>query len=203
MMAGQALFTIEPDPAHVELVARLFRDFPRQAPRACMRAVNDAARYGNKIVRQALKRHVAMKIRDIGRHIRLERATLQHLAATMTISNRRIPVYQLSGRPRDPAAAPVPRRGASWKTYAEFGGRMYAQPPRRAFTARMPSGHVGIFRRIGARSLPIHELKGPSLARVARRSAPLRRELRVDVLPKFLQRLQSQLDLLLAKQAQR
>jgi hypothetical protein len=203
-MMADALFTIEPDPAHVELVARVFRDFPRQAPRACVRAVNDAARYGRKVVRQVLRKHLALKNKDLNRYVQQSRANFRELVARISISNWRIPVYMLSGRPQEPVRARPPRRGASWKTYAEFGGRMVAQQDKsRAFTMRMKTGHVGIFRRRGAQSLPITELHGPSVARVARRSASLRRELRIDVLPKFLQRLQSQLDLLAAKQAQR
>ncbi|MCP4200651.1 MAG: hypothetical protein GY769_01795 [bacterium] len=73
-------------------------------------------------------------------------------------SLKRIPLYLFKAR------GPFPSRGKGrGVTYRKGGGRANI---RDAFIAKMPSGHMGVFKRSGRARLPVKQLFGPSIGRV-------------------------------------
>jgi hypothetical protein len=88
----------------------------------------------------------------------IAKATPSRLMATVTASNRRIPLIDF-GAPRQT------KRGVTANTGQ--GRQLYPS----AFIARMQSGHVGVFKRKGTPRLPIAELHGASVASVAAKYA--------------------------------
>lgn len=73
-------------------------------------------------------------------------------------SLKRIPLFLFK------AKGPYPSRGKGrGVTYRKGGGRANI---RDAFIAKMPSGHMGVFKRSGRARLPVNQLFGPSIGRV-------------------------------------
>lgn len=191
---------------------RLLTEFPRQADRAIMRAVNRAGKMAWTRALRAVTRETGLKRKDIAgkRHrfggVLLHKAKRRFgtLQARVEIMGKRVPVFMFKPRPKLPrrAGEKLRRKGASWKIGKS--PRQYAAPPYRAFVAKMAhSGHVGVFRRISAKPLKVIELKGPSLPFVAQRSVALLTALDGEVRETLHKRLASQLGLLLSKRAKR
>ena len=128
----------------------------KQNVRAQVRALNRTIMTAQTEARRAIAQDTSLPQNVVGKSLAVQRATFGRPEATLAATGRRIPLYdftrqrKLKGRPTGRGAIP--------------GG----------FIARMKSGHVGIFKRVGkARSrkglpspspaLPITELFGPSL----------------------------------------
>lgn len=115
----------------------------------------------------------------------------------LSVSGRRIPLIQFSAKGANGANAtnPVPSAGRGRGVSARVGaGR---QQYRGAFIARMNSGHVGVFKRVGSsarksrgawsKNLPIIELHGPSLPHVFAKKAEVGLERAREQMTKELQ----------------
>jgi minor tail protein Z (GPZ) len=124
--------------------------------RARVRALNRTIATAQTEARRAIAEDTGLPQRVIAQSLSVERAVFGRPTATLQATGRRIPLYdftrqrKLRGRPTGKGAVPG------------------------AFIARMASGHVGIFKRVGksrsrkglpphAPGLPITELFGPSL----------------------------------------
>lgn len=151
------------------------------APKASMRAINRtldgtktrairdiAADLG---IKQADLRHVG---RGAGA-LSVYRASEQSLRGSLQGTGARIPLYDFGAKDTQDARR---KMGDSVKRLVHFvthgqgvtyrmQGKMKRLP--HAFTARMASGHIGVFQRKGKRALPVRELFGPSLPHVFRK----------------------------------
>lgn len=159
-------FTISADLKSVELaLVRVKNGVPRAATRAINRTLTT--------VRAAAAREIATDIgvpaTAVKKALAVTKARFRHLEGLITITGRRIPLSAL--RPTGPEPSRGKGQGVS---YALGGSRRRI---REAFLATLKSGHRGVFRRVppslrksrGAwsKNLPIIELFGPSIPRVA------------------------------------
>ena len=143
---------------------RLKDQLLRRSPRAAAAGINRTAQAARTAAIRAIQLDVGTSSqKTIRRHVYVSRATPQRLTAKLqarSTKKHRIPIFEIRPRPRTVTG----RRPA--------GGVKYG--PRQkllagSFIARMKSGHVGVFKRLGQRRTPIAELFGPSVALVLAR----------------------------------
>lgn len=162
----------------------------------------------------------AVGSQSTGQALRMKPSTPETLAAEVLVTGKRIPVVYFgpqqvfkkttgeksAGKQYRTGSGKVPKRkrgskpaGVAWKigiarrTYEPeaFFGRGKKGTAKSA--AEAASGHVGVFRRRGKRRLPIKELRGPSIPRVAKKDPTLRRALTVDLRDYMRRRVQNAL----------
>ena len=142
--------SIEADTSKVDAFLDVF---PKQTGIALLRALNrgtkSAATHANRVV----AKDIGIKVGDARKRIRVKPPNGQTLEGELRASLERIPLIELKKR----------------------GQRRVPH----SFTATMPGGHVGIFKRVRGsmhrgpklHELPIRELKGPSVGRVVDKHA--------------------------------
>jgi hypothetical protein len=99
--------------------------------------------------------------KDVRKAVRLRRASYRRLQAAIRIYNRLMPLVWFHARQTKKGVTFRAPPGADWALDYK-GGRKGRFLVERAFIARMPRGHVGVFLRRGKKRLPIDELFGPS-----------------------------------------
>jgi hypothetical protein len=127
--------------------------------RALVAGMNRTVRFLNTAATRAIQADVgASSQKTIRRNLSIHQATKEKPTAILrarSAKSDRIPLFELRPRPRQPVKRP---RGAGVQ-YGP-GGKLIPG----SFVARMKSGHVGVFKRLGKARLPIAELFGPSVA---------------------------------------
>jgi hypothetical protein len=128
---------------------------PARIDRAEMRAVRRATTGARTDASRVLRGDIRLNIkaRDLKRFIVVTRPRGRSPVGYLDISRKPVPLIRFGARPSRPEAR-RPRVGAS---VAVIKGRR--KRIEGAFVARVGAGHIGIFRRKGAKRLPIEELK--------------------------------------------
>ena len=149
------MVTITINEAKLKRLRRDLTDIPKALPKIVSRAINKVATYTRtKIVRE-ITADVNLKRGDVTkRNVRMKKASYRKWSATIGISGRRVPVHRFGARQT--------RKGVSYRIRKSAGRQTIAG----AFIAKMPSGHVGVYRRVGKTAFPIIELYGPSVPQV-------------------------------------
>lgn len=145
----RVILTVDTKPVAAEL-ARIGKD----APLAVVRALNHVLGKANTQLVRALAADVGITQQVVRKSVKAERATGGRMIATLSVTGRRIPIAAFSPRQT--------RRGVAHRLR---GG---SSPIPGAFLATVGAGHRGVFKRRGAKRLPIIELRGPSLPHVVR-----------------------------------
>lgn len=138
-----------------------------EIPRALTRALNRTLSEANTAAARALAEDTGLSQSRVKQNLIATKATFDTLAATLTLSGRRIPLLDFGARQTN--------KGVSYRIGAKGRGTVL-----HAFLATMASGHEGVFarrpwavsRRMGPgvyHGLPIVELHGPSLTHVAQK----------------------------------
>lgn len=141
-----------------------------RAPIAIARALNRSVDSGRTAMTRKIAEDLSTKVGVVRERIYVVKATVRNHVAEIRASAKRIPLVDFGAR------GPLPSRGRGRVTAKLQGKREYP----RAFMARMPSGHLGVFVRGGKGApealrrgpkpnrsqLPIRELFGPSVAHV-------------------------------------
>lgn len=207
---------------NIEIVTTSLARAPKKAYPAIVRAVNRAGETARSRVLDSLTGILNLKRAEISgnKHrfggVKLQRANntgdLATIAARVTVTGKRIPVMQFGAKAigvtaRSTASGLTTKykatsakfatawaqrnsgMGVQWQIRRD-GGRKY---DRHAFIAKLDSGHVGVFKRVGTKRLPIDEKFGPSIPRVAESNAALRNSLKTDVSDVLLRRLNHEL----------
>lgn len=128
----------------------------KKAPTAIARALNRAGGSMRTAMARDVSLDVKLKVGVVKEQLRLTKATAQRQAIQLSVTGKRIPVEDFNAR------GPLPSRGRGRGVRANTPARVYPT----AFRARMPTGHVGVFQRVGKTRLKIRELFGPSLPHV-------------------------------------
>lgn len=128
------------------------------APRAAARAINRSITTLNAQASREIAKDVGLPVTQVKKSLRIIRARFESLVGSVEVTGRRIPIIAFAARQT--------RRGV---TYRGRGGGRKVIPG--SFIATMRSGHEGVFRRRSKRRLPIIELLGPSLPKVAANAA--------------------------------
>lgn len=138
-----------------------------RAPARLARALNRSIGSAKTVAVREIAADTKLKQAVIREQLKIENATPERLVATLSVSGKRIPVYDFNAR------GPFPSRGRGKGVRANTPARTYP----RAFIAQMSTGHKGVFERIpgkymrargprGGRREAIRELFGPSLPHV-------------------------------------
>ena len=188
-------FTITADLKSVELaLVRVKNGVPRAATRAINRTLTT--------VSTAAAREIAadiggVPVTEVKKALALTKARFTSLRGLITITGRRIPLIAL--RP----SGPEPSRGRGQGVSYSLGGSR--RRIREAFITTLRSGHRGVFKRLlpserksrGAwsKNLPIRELLGPSIPRVAGK-ATIRSLLRTLGMATYARNLQHEVQFL-------
>lgn len=193
----------------------ILREFPKKVNQSAARAINAGATTGRKLILKGVTSTLNVKRKDIagkGRYggVLLSKASASNPTAIITVGGRRIPVFRFKGKPK----RPLPVKGIGYrvnqsgrrkrKTRAAPASWRIAKTGRYAgihiapdsFTAKMKSGHIGIFKRVVKKNRKLIELRGPSIPHVAIEDKKLQASMRVDVGEIIQKRLLSQIDLL-------
>lgn len=139
-----------------------------QAPSLIAHAINRSAASGVLVMTRAVASDMRLKVGAVKAATRLDPATTTRLVARVYAGAKRIPLIEFGAR------GPMPSRGKGRGVTARTPTRRYPS----AFLAKVGrGGHLGVFARHGkgrsraglpspSPALPIHELKGPSIAHV-------------------------------------
>lgn len=133
---------------------RFMRTMPATSNRSISRALNKAiAQTRTKAAREVSdKRNI--KVGRAKQDMRISRASPGRQDAAINASGNPIPVIDVKGAKRQT------KRGVTAKLEAKGKPHLF----KGAFIATMASGHTGVFRRTGNKSLPIFEHTLPSVA---------------------------------------
>jgi hypothetical protein len=174
-----------------ELVAD-FAEKPQTITRAIVRALNRSIISGRTAMVRLIGGDTGLRSKDVRDAIPVHEATMERPDAYIAASMKRMPLGDFRARGPHGATStnPVPSRGLGRGVSYRIGrssGRV-----ENAFFAKMRSGHVGVFKRVGSLkagqhgpsasarksrgawspNLPITELHGPSLGHVFRKHRP-------------------------------
>lgn len=133
-----------------------------KAPYAIARALNRAAGSARTQLARDVSRDMRIRVGDVRDKVNIVEATRDRPTATIYASAKRLPLIAFGAR------GPYPSRGKGKGVTAKLPGGRYP----RAFIAIMRSGHRGVFERRSKGRLPIKELFGPSIAKVAETYVP-------------------------------
>lgn len=137
---------------HSADLSRVLRELRDQSPVAVSRALNRTITNVQTGARREISADTGLPVRRVGHAMKLERATRSKLRAALQVRGARIPLIDFKARQT--------RKGVSYRLPTGRGSLPGG------FIARMRSGHVGVFKRVGKSRLPIGEKFGPSLPRV-------------------------------------
>jgi hypothetical protein len=169
--------------ADIRRFEREVRQLGERFPVAAARALNRTMATAQTRAVREIAADTGLAQREVRKALDVTRATPRRLLATLAAASRRLVLTAFKARP---VAAGV--------TYSTGRGRRLIPG---AFIATMRSGHVGVFKRLRASvrrspgawspNLPIDELRGPSIQRVALKilAARLAKDI-ADVFPKNL-----------------
>lgn len=144
---------------HTEAIERRLRRMRVRAPALVARALNRAGGSARTLMVREVSRDLRLKAATVRDRILVRQASADRLVYRLAASLKRIPVYAFDAR------GPLPSRGQGRGVTAKTPARRYPH----AFLARMRSGHVGVFQRVGRKRLAIRELMGPSVGHVFHR----------------------------------
>lgn len=135
---------------------RTLSHIPGAAPKAIAKALNRASETAKTEAARKVRESYYIKHGDILRTIKLKKATPSNLSSMVISTGRPIALAKFKITPARPSSkrkSPIIARVKKGE-----GG-----PIAHAFVARMKSGHVGVFNRVGKSSKPIDQRYGPSV----------------------------------------
>jgi hypothetical protein len=152
---------------------------PDMVMKAAEKALNDASSQALTETSRIIREEYNIKLKDVRKYLRLQRASFRSLEAIITGKGKGIPLYAFSARQEGVIANKKGFRytrkanrgqgrfrygGAVTVQVKTSGGRkpVSATPP--AFVARFKSGHLGVYQRAGSARLPLKPLYGPGIA---------------------------------------
>lgn len=148
------------NPNDVNRIQRLLSYVPKQIPKVFSTALNKTATTARKEAAQKISAASGVKVNIVRNRIKLTKATYTRWISKIAIYARRIPIIKLlKGRVRDGERTfEVP---TNIPMFVQGKGE-----PESPFFQTMPSGHFGLFERMGPKRLPIREVFGPSLGEI-------------------------------------
>ena len=148
--------TIEVREEQFERAKLVLSNVPKGIERAMASAINRAAQSGRTEAVKKVRERYIVKASTVREPLKIERASSSSPIAILRAVGRVIPLSKFKIRP----SKPTPGRSKP-VTATVIKGKGGTIP--KAFVARMPTGHVGVYRRKGRPRLPIMELYGPSV----------------------------------------
>jgi hypothetical protein len=121
------------------------------------RAARRAAKAGATAIKREIATETTMKFGKVGESVKefTYGSPVQDYAIGIKIKDRPRPLSDFRFTPKAPKYGAVP--------VAEIYKGKKQRLSDGAFVQKMPSGHIGVFQRVGEKRLPIRELVGPSV----------------------------------------
>ncbi len=129
-----------------EVIADLERLGEKLSGQVMARVLNRTSTTVKTAMSRMVRQELNLRAKDINALVRVQRASRQSHVVTITVLGRSVPLIDYAARQT--------ARGVTVKVKRQ-GGRKLVEG---AFIATMRSGHRGVFKRKGARRLPIREL---------------------------------------------
>jgi len=148
--------TIEINDKQFEHAKLILSRIPKGIEKAMASAINRAAQSGRTAAVKKVRERYYIKASTIREPLKIERASPSSPMAILRAAGRVISLSKFKIRP----TAPTPGKP---KTVVATVVKGQGGAIQRAFVARMPAGHIGVYRRKGGPRLPIIELYGPSV----------------------------------------
>jgi hypothetical protein len=133
------MINISIDTRQMDQLKKTLAEIPAKIPVAVSRAINDASRSAVTIMDREIRGRYNLKSSDVRPGIKRTSASVQKLESTVQISGARFPLFKFG----------VVARRNDLVVIEEV--RHQKTPLQHFFIAIMDSGHVGIFRRTGAK----------------------------------------------------
>lgn len=140
----------------IDRAERLLGHIPGAAPKAMARAINRATESARTEAARKVRSMYYISQKDVTATIKIYPATPSDLSAMVVSRGNLIALTKFRVTPNKPQ--PKRRREIIVRVKRGAGG-----PIKKAFVARMKSGHVGVFKRAGKQRYPIDQLYGPSI----------------------------------------
>ena len=179
------------NPRQLKRVRAMLAAVPNGMGRVMSRAINRTATGARSQAVKAIAAESGLQQKTIRQKVTILRANMRHWAATIRIRDTRVPMITLGAKQT--------KRGVTVRDKAGGGRRLIAS----AFIATMPSGHTGVFKRRGAKRLPIAEQMTDSLARYFEETAGLAGRILAASEERLSREIDSQVAVILDKFKQR
>lgn len=162
--------------ASLRAAMRRLDELGGNSTKALVRGLNKALTSERAVFAREVAKDVGAKVSAVKDELKPRNATPKLTIARLKARGFRLGLIDLKAR------GPEPSRGAGGGVTAVVQGARKRYP--HAFITTMRSGHRGVFQRAARGRLPIHELFGPSIARVFGRKIPGRLEQTSDTVLK-------------------
>jgi len=137
-------------------VERTLGHIPDSIPKVVARAINRAADTAKTEAAKTVRRTYYISHKDVLSTMRIYRATPNDMQAAVVSKGQVVPLAKFRMTPKKPD--PRRKKPIVARVMRGSGG-----PIKHAFVARMKSGHVGVFWRVGKKRLPLEQRFGPSV----------------------------------------
>lgn len=134
---------------------RTLGEMPTRTSKAMVRALNRGIGAARTVLLARITKDTGLRSKDVRAALKMREASLERPVARIAADLKRIPLVKFPG-----VRGRLPSRGRG-RSVSVRGREIPG-----AFMAQMKSGHRGVFKRVGKATLPILELRGPSLGRV-------------------------------------
>lgn len=147
---------IELTAEQIDRAERLLERIPGAAPKAMARAINRATESARTEAARKVRALYYITQKDVTSTIKIYKASPSDLSAMVLSRGNLIALTKFRVTPKKPQ--PKRRREIIVRVKRGGGGVV-----KKAFVARMKSGHIGVFKRAGERRYPIDQMYGPSI----------------------------------------
>lgn len=141
----------------MERAELLLKGIPKGVEKAVAAALNRAAEGARTIAIKKVRERYYIQAKDVRETIEIKKAMINEPVAIIKASGSPLALSKFRITPSNPPAKRRKKPIIARVVRGEGG------PIRSAFVAKMQSGHIGVFRRVGKERLPITELYGPSV----------------------------------------
>ncbi len=146
------------DTTQLERAALILADIPRGVEKAASRAVNRALVSARAQAIESIRGEYEVKAGAIRKTIKLSKATPSNPGGTVTSTGSMIPLVDFAPSPSTPGTGGPGRPALT--VSVKRGKREQVDG---GFIMRNKSGHVGVFKRVGPKRSPLHQLYGPAV----------------------------------------
>lgn len=140
----------------IDRAERLLGHIPGAAPKAMARAINRATESARTEAARKVRSMYYITQKDVKSTIKVYPASPGDLSALVVSRGNLIALTKFRITPKKPQ----PKRKSDIIVRVKRGS---GGPVKKAFVAKMKSGHTGVFRRAGKQRYPINQMYGPSI----------------------------------------
>lgn len=152
------MFEITLQAPAIEEIKKDLATYEKKAPQLLARVLNRTITNVKKNLTDSVRKNYLVKASDINKTLTIKKASAGNPHAQIKSIGQRILLYKFRVTPKVPKPQNPPK---SYK--AKVLKQSSLKSVKGGFVAQMKSGHLGIFKRLGSKKLPVKELVGPSV----------------------------------------